>query len=731
MIAVPRVPRLCQPCAQNVASLTADTAAALRALAFAALLLLSFSARLHAELPAVRLDGIRPLGAAAGTTFDLSYSGRDTEDVARLWFDHPGFAAEWVEQGKFRVTVSSDVPEGTYDVRLMGRYGVSNPRILAVSRTLADVAEVEPNDAAAAAQALPLNVAVHGLSDGNNQDVYRIELAAGHRVTIVCQAQELDSEMDATLLLADESGKILAGSSDYYGRDPLLDFAAAEAGVYLITVHDLVYRGGYPYRLVVTTAPHVENVFPLAAEPGKPLRLTALGRNLPGAASSEPGVDPPLQSLAFDWTPPEAPAAGFTFLEHPVDHSVLPTAATATLCGWQVRLPGALRAQPILAAAGPVSLDAEPNDNAAAAQTLDLPATLAGRFDSPRDADWFSFTPAPDASGAYAVEVYSERIGGRADPYVVLTDDAGTRIAEYDDFGHRLNAFDGHLRDPVGSLNLEAGKSYRLLVQDRYGRGGPRFQYVMCLRRQSPDFSVAAMHSENPGPAAPLVRAGGAAWIDLVTHHLDGFGNAIEVTVEGLPPGLHAATTSVTDSRGHLVLWADADAAEWTGPLRLVARGEQDGRSLTHDVRPYTRVWPAANIGSSRPMRELVVAVRPAAPFGLEIEPAAVTAQAGQAVEVQLRLTRHWPQFTGGLRVTPHSFTNGFAMAEGEIAAGQNSLPLTIQIPAGIRPGNYTVTVLGQAQVPFDKDPQAANPANTLVTTPARPLTITVVPAAQ
>jgi hypothetical protein len=679
-----------------------------------------------AELPAVRLDLISPVGAAAGTTFVLTYFGRDTEDVAALWFDHPGFSAEFIEPGKFRVTVAADVPDGTYDVRLVGRYGASNPRILAVSRGLTDVTEVEPNDDAARGQSVPLDSAVNGTSDGNNQDVFRVELVAGQRVTAVCQAQALDSEMDATLLLADGTGKVLAAGGDYYGRDPLLDFAAAEAGAYYVTVHDLTYRGGQPYRLVVTTAPHVESLFPPAAQPGVPVAFAALGRNLAGAPACAPGVDPLLQTAAFDWTPPEVPAAGYTFLEHPVDHAVLPTAATATLFGWQVRLPGSLRAQPVLAARGPVTLDAEPNDEPSAAQAIQVPATVAGRFDEARDADWYALNVPADAGGGYVVEVYSERIAGRADPYVVVTDDAGNRIVEYDDFGHRVNAFDAHLRDPVGTVNLEAGKSYRVLVRDRYGRGGPRFQYVLCVRRPEPDFSVAAIHGENPGPAGTLIRAGGATWLDLVTHHLDGFGSLIRVEVAGLPPGLHAATTTISDSRGNLVLWADADAAEWTGPLRLVARGEQDGRSLVREVRPYARVWQST--GTSRPMRELVVAVRQSAPFGLAIEQERIDAQAGQAVNVTLRLTRHWPQFTAAVRVTPHAFTNGFALADGEIPAGGDAMPLTIQVPGGLRAGEYTLTVLGQAQVPFDKDPQAANPASTLVTMPARPVTIVVAP---
>ena len=61
------------------------------------------------------------------------------------------------------------------------------------------------------------------------------------------------------------------------------------------------------------------------------------------------------------------------------------------------------------------TLEAEPNDKSDAPQAINLPAVVSGRFDQPRDADWFAFTPPED--GQFAIEVYAERLAAQADPY--------------------------------------------------------------------------------------------------------------------------------------------------------------------------------------------------------------------------------------------------------------------------------------------------------------------------
>ncbi len=688
----------------------------------------------RADLPSVRFDRLTPLGGAAGSSVEVEIVGNDIEEVKTLLFDHPELKAEHIKDRRFRVTIAPDVPAGTYDVWLVGRFGVSNPRLFAVSQGLTEVAEKEPNDEQATAQPVAVNSVVNGTSDSNREDVFRFPLKQGQRVAIECQAGKLDSPLEATLVLTSADGRQLGSSGHYYGRDPLIDFVAPQAGDYFVSVHDLSFRGGYPYRLVISDLPQVENVFPRAVQAGKSAALTAYGRNLGPSAKKSPWTiqNLALDEFAFSVTPPAdvLSLGAYRFFEHPTNHGPLPTAATCTLTGFQVRpTPDKVPANavPVVVVDTPVTVEAEPNDEPGKAQPLTLPAVVSGRFDRPRDADWYEFETAGD--GPYAFEVYSERIGGRADPYLVVVDDKGNRVSELDDYGHNVNAFNGHLRDPSGTVNLAGKKKYRVLVQDRYQRGGARFQYVLTVRRSVPDFYAAAIHHQNPGPGGLTVRRGGAAYLDVVVHQ-QGFSGPITITAEGLPPGLHAGPAAFFGTNPvPFVLWADKDAAEWTGTVRLFATGQRGDETLRREVRPYTRVWSEANIGSSRPMRSLPVAIRESAPFDLHFVPERLEVEAGKKAELKLQLGRLWPDFKNGVKVLPLSFPGYFQMSSFEIAADKSEAAVTVQVQPNAPGGEFSLAVVGQAQVPFSKDPAAAQRPNTLVSQPSRPVTLVVLPA--
>ena len=686
-------------------------------------LLFTFSLA-RAELPSIRFDRLTPLGGSPHSTVEIEIAGADIEDVSTLLFDHPGFKVEKGKDRLFKITVAADVPPGTYDVRLVGKYGVSNPRLFQVSHGLTEVAEKEPNDDLATAQPIAVNSAVNGLSDGNREDVFKFPLKQGQRVVIECQAQKLDSQLDATLTLLDASGKQLASNGDYFGRDPLIDYIAAKDGDYYVSVYDLSFRGGFPYRLLIADLPHIENVFPRAVQTGKPATLAIYGRNLgKGAKPSTWKID----GLTLDEmqetvaVPADLLENGrYRFTDHPTNHAVLPTAATCTLTGFQVH------GNPLLVTEMPVTLETEPNDDPKNPQKIALPAVVSGRFDRERDADWYEFETAE--AGLYFFEVYSERIGGRADPYLVVLDDKDARIAELDDFGIRTNAFDGHLRDPSGSVNLNAKKKYRVLVQDRYRRGGARFQYVLTIRKPQPDFYAAAIHSQNPGPAGTTIRRGGTAYLDLIINNKDGFTGPLTITAEGLPKGLHALPTAINnDTHGTFVLWADADAPDWTGTVKLVATGKRGDLVLRREVRPYTRVWSEANIGTSRPTRELVLAVRETTPFALKFATEKIEVEAGKKREVLLKLERVWPEFKNAVNAIPLAFPGPFKMNTISIAEGKTEATVTIEVQANARPGEYTIAVQGQAQVPFSKETKMSVPKpNTLVSQASRPLTVIV-----
>jgi hypothetical protein len=692
-----------------------------------------FCASSRADLPSPRLDRLIPLGAAAGSQVEVEILGADLEEVKTLLFDHPGLKADYLKERRFRITIAADVPTGTYDVRLVGRFGVSNPRLFAVSHRLLEIREQEPNNDAAMAQTIPVNSIVNGLSDSNQEDFFRLALRKRQRVVIECQAQKLDSPMDATLTLFSAEGKLLASNSDYYGRDPLLDFRAPQDGDYVLSVHDLIYRGGLPYRLVVTDQPHIDHVFPCAVQAGQPAMLAIYGRNLGETAQPSPWLvqDLPLEVCRQKvLAPAELPAlAAYRFFEHPTRHSVLPTAATCTLTGFQfqTQLGGfAVNASPLLVVDVPVSVESEPNDEKSQPQKIHLPAVVSGRFDRPRDADWYEFE-APE-NGPYAFEVYCERIAGQADPYLVLFDDKGNRLVEMDDFGQRINAFDGHLRDVSGLANLTGKQRYRVLIQDRYRRGGARCHYVFVIRKPRPDFYVAAIHPQNPGPAGTNVRRGGAAYLDIIIHRQEGWNGPITLIPEGLPPGLHASHLTLQDNHGTFVFWADATAPEWTGTIKLWAQAKVGDKIVRHEVRPYTRVWAEANIGSSRPMRNLVLASRASAPFALRFEAEQLEVKAGSKVETKLRIDRLWPECKDILTVQPLSFPGSIRMSNVVAQAAQKEITLPLEVNPGTPAGEYTLTVIGQTQVPYSKDATMKQKPTTLVVQPAPPLKLIVKP---
>ena len=67
-------------------------------------------------------------------------------------------------------------------------------------------------------------------------------------------------------------------------------------------------------------------------------------------------------------------------------------------------------------------------------------------------------------------------------------------------------------------------------------------------------------------------------------------------------------------------------------------------------------------------------------------------------------------------------------MPELPVAAGANEATVTITIQSGTAPKEYTLALLAQAQVPFNKDPAAKDRPNTLVSLPSRPVTVSVQP---
>src|SRR5262245_38368509 len=227
--------------------------------AFLCSLLFAMTAR--ADLPSPRLDRITPLGAAVGSCIAIEGTGAVIEVANRRLFAQPGTKSEHLKDRKFRVTIAAGVPAGTYDCRLVGKYGITNPRLFAVSHGLTEIAEQPPKDPSTG-QMVPVNCVINGMSKQGREDLYRFPAKKGQRIVAECFAQRLDSMLDGALTLSDADTRQLAANNGYAGKDPLVDVIAPRDGDYVVAINDLSYRGGFPYRLVISDHPQVENIFP-------------------------------------------------------------------------------------------------------------------------------------------------------------------------------------------------------------------------------------------------------------------------------------------------------------------------------------------------------------------------------------------------------------------------------------------------------------------------------------
>lgn len=720
----------------------------------------SLSRWAEAQLPNGQLLACFPPGGKAGTTFDVTVNGVDLDEARGLYFSQEGVRAVRktgpsgplegaIGPGPtiFTVTVDSNVLPGTCEVRVVGLYGVTNPRAFKIG-TLAEAIETEPNGLPGQANPIEIGTTVNGTLDGEaDVDTFKIRLTAGQRIFATCSARSIDSRLSAVLVLSDPTGQELVFAREAIPLDPVIDFTAPADGEYQIKVYDLVYGGspGHFYRLTFSTAPHVDFVLPAAVLPGSKSRVTLVGRGLPGG-EPVPGValgGSPLVQLPVEL---EIPSDSVL---HPLSPVLLRDAFAAGLDFSVCRLPPSLGVLDPLAlgiAAGPVVVEAEPNNTAAQAQKLTLPCDVSAQFYPEQDADWFTFDM--KAGEDCVAEVISRNLGVMTDAFLVVEfvqknekgEEQVRELSSTDDVGGNVGGqhFVTDSEDPRVRISAPADGSCRVVLRDHGSatKADPRKIYRLVIRRELPDFRLivlpvfsgaASVPNDEVKPVSiwnPLLRRGGAVNFDVLALRRDGFSGEIEVTASGLPPFVTCPGAVIASGANSaaLIFNATADASDWVGEIDVLGRAHVDKVEIVRSAAAGTLLWPAIpnptgiptySVGArSRVTKKTVLGVSSEpSPLSVEIGPGNVyeTAKGGK-LQVPVSLVRRG-DFNGSVEIRAMGLPANVSAKSVTLDPDTSRGFLELVVDPGATPGTFSFYLRAGGRGFYSRNPDAVKKA--------------------
>jgi hypothetical protein len=702
------------------------------------------SSSVFAALPMARLNAISPTGAQRGNAVEVTLDGADLEGASQLYFSRGALTAELLAPNKFRITVPQETALGPIDLRVVGTFGISNPRTFTVGG-LQEALEVEPNNLAEQSQTLAVDSVINGTIGARaDVDYFTVALQAGQTVVIECIGERIDSQLDGVLTLFSPDGQAIDLSNGYQQKDPRIDFTAQAAGNYRIRLHDLTYNGSphHFYRLEVHTRPVVDYAYPPVVAPGQETQLTLVGRNLPGGAPMPEATvqGRPMEQLPLKITMPVADAR--TLLSP--ESFVTPRQAVqdAFFLHWN-------DAPPVLVgvATAPVHIEQEPNHAAAEASPIAIPAEIVGRCDKPGDIDLFRFRPPKNQE--IEIDAFSERAGFPCDLVFVVkkivTQDPATGavttqdVAEQDDGTENVGgvAYVTSSHDPTFRFTSTEDADYLLEVRDRFAesRGDARFVYRIRVRPTQPDYQLFVAPTDPANPSSILVRAGGTTDAVVYVLRQGGFSGEVSIRVDGLPGSVQASPVVAGPGvvQVPIVLQASADAPDFTGAIRVSGSATLAGQSVAREAKSATIIWPAGGNAprATRLTQSLCLAVRGKASYLLTSSTPTVKIGQGTLLFVSAQVERKNPDFTDKLaglsaQFLPPNVDN----ATVEIPAGQPAATLPIYFKPEVQPGNYSFTVKGTAAIPYTKTPDDPNAtkAPVEVADPSPPINVTVVP---
>lgn len=712
------------------------------------------SVQAQQQYPTPMLSRVAPCGGKAGTTVEVTLFGNHLEEVKSLQFSQAGFKATLIPPPppkdpkkptppgppKLNIEIPANMKAGSYEVRAVGKWGVTNPRIFVVSN-LNEIAEKETNNDVAQAQAIEMNTVINGVIQQNiDIDYFSFQGKKGQRILLHCAAFSIDSRLTPLLQLYNSDGKLLATNTRYSNRDALLDATLPEDGGYLVRLGEFTHQFGsndYFYRLTVSQTPWIDAVFPPVVAPGKPANVTLVGRNLPGG-KTDPTMTIDGQTLETLQVNIPAQPADPTGLN--IEDPMMPRTASVDGFQYQIKNGAGVSNSVLLSyAMAPIIKDNGDNNTSEKAQAIPLPVDVCGRIEKKRDKDRYVFEA--KKGDVWIIEGIADRLGSPVDLYfrIVRLDNKQT-IGEYDDNPNiptQAGEVFTRTEDPETKFTAPVDGKYEILVSSRTAgiSAGPKHIYRISIRKEKPDYRLLLVGNTDGSAGGLTLRQGSHQDLQVVCLRQDGFNGEVKLQVEGLPAGVTCPPQVIGPKQKdmRLVLSAAEGAAEWTGPIKIKGTAIVDGQPVTHEARTGCLVWPSPqNTPSiSRLSQSLVLAVRNKGLYALEPEKPEMEVCIGNRLTFKLKMKKYAGDLKGNVQCTRLSvpvLTNGnvlnFPNVNVPVAKGEGVV--NANIPTSAEPGTYNIVYQGLLQYQFQKDPKNKRKQNIRVRAVSSPMRLTI-----
>jgi len=471
------------------------------------------------------------------------------------------------------VTVAPDAKPGRREIRVITKRGVSNPlpfyvgQVPEVARKPMKTMQLPVLGKEHLAQRkrpleeeemrVTVPCTMNGQIAAGEVNRYRFQANKGQRLIISAKARELvpyvpdgvPGWLQAVLRLYDAKGREVAYNDDFrFDPDPLIYFEVPEAGDYVLTINEALFRGreSFVYRITVGEMPFVTSIFPLGARVGEPVALEMAGWNLEKTTIAPPPKDAkPGQYLIAATN------------SHLVSNYV--PFALDTL---------------------PECLDKEPNDEPSKAQKVTLPVIVNGRMDRP--GDWDVFELQGKAGETIVVEVTARRLGSPLDSFVKVTGADGKIIALNDDHYDAASGLNTDHADSYLMVKLPADGKYFIHLGDARRHAGKEYAYRLRISGPQPDFALRLI------PSRICIRSKSSASVTVYALRKDGFDGPITLSFRNLPAGLESsgATLPAKKEVVGLSLKTSLTAMEMPVNVTVVGTAKIGDREVGHEAVP-------------------------------------------------------------------------------------------------------------------------------------------------